>query len=197
MNLKITEYIDKKEKWTQELLFLRTILIEFPFEETLKWGAPTYVFKGKNVVGIAAFKNYFGLWFFQGGLLKDDANVLMNAQEEKTKAMRQWRFISKEDINIDLLKAYILEAIENVQLGKEIKSERNPKPLVIPEELKEILAVNKDLRTAFNGFTKSKQRDFANHISEAKREATKLKRLDKIIPMILRGEGLHDKYKNC
>ena len=46
----------------------------------IKWGAPKYVYKNKNIVGLAAFKNYCGLWFFQGGLLKDDHKVLMNAQ---------------------------------------------------------------------------------------------------------------------
>jgi uncharacterized protein YdeI (YjbR/CyaY-like superfamily) len=43
------------------------------------------------VVGIGSFKSYFGLWFHQGALLSDDENVLINAQEGKTKALRQWR----------------------------------------------------------------------------------------------------------
>ena len=37
------------------------------------------------------FKEYFGIWFFQGGTLVDELKVLTNAQEGKTKAMRQWR----------------------------------------------------------------------------------------------------------
>ncbi|MBK7633096.1 MAG: hypothetical protein IPJ13_01585 [Saprospiraceae bacterium] len=47
------------------------------------------------MVGLAAFKSYTGIWFFQGGLLDDKQQFLMNAQEGKTKAMRQWRFFSK------------------------------------------------------------------------------------------------------
>ena len=35
------------------------------------------------------------------------------------------------------------------------------------------------------------------YISKAKREATKQSRLEKIKPKILRGVGLHDKYKDC
>ncbi|MEL7473318.1 MAG: YdeI/OmpD-associated family protein, partial [Planctomycetota bacterium] len=42
-----------------------------------------------------------------------------------------------------------------------------------------------------------KQRQYNEHVSEAKREETKLKRVEKIKPMILEGVGLHDKYKNC
>jgi len=39
--------------------------------------------------------------------------------------------------------------------------------------------------------------DFTEYIAQAKREATKQKRLEKIIPMILNNIGLNDKYKNC
>ena len=56
-------YIHKKEAWKQELTLLRSVFTNLPLEETIKWGAPTYVFKGKNIVGLAAFKKYCGLWF--------------------------------------------------------------------------------------------------------------------------------------
>ena len=56
---------------------------------------------------------------------------------------------------------------------------------------------NKEFKTKFDGFSTSKQREYADYISEAKREQTKLKRLEKIIPMIIAGKGLNDKYKNC
>lgn len=197
MNEKVTAYITKKEKWTGELQVLRSILLELNLEETIKWGAPTYVYKSKNVLGIAGFKSYFGLWFFQGGLLKDEAKVLINAQENKTQAMRQWRFFSADEIDADLIKAYVLESIDNFENGKEIKPKRNKKPLVIPTELTSVLTDNPQLQSKFETFTLSKQREFCQYISSAKREATKQTRLEKIIPMILNGVGLNDKYRNC
>ncbi len=39
--------------------------------------------------------------------------------------------------------------------------------------------------------------EYYNYIIEAKKEATELSRLEKIKPNILKGSGLHDKYKNC
>ena len=197
MDLKILEYIEKKEKWGKELITLRSILLELPLQETIKWGAPTYTFEGKNIVGLAAFKNYCGLWFFQGGLLKDEQKVLMNAQEGKTKSMLQWRFYSLGEINKELIKKYVLEAIENQKEGKMIKLKRNKKPLIIHELLQKELDTNDELKEKFNSFSLSRQREYADYISEAKREATKLSRLEKIIPMILKGEGMYDKYKNC
>ncbi|MCL7754062.1 DUF1801 domain-containing protein [Polaribacter sp. Z022] len=197
MNPKVDEYISKKEPWRNELEKLRSVLTELPLEETIKWGAPTYVFNGKNVLGLAAFKNYCGLWFFQGALLKDKQKVFINAQEGKTKAMLQWRFYTLEEINTDLIKAYVLEAIDNVKEGKEIKPNRSKKELIIPTEFAAQLNSNSELKSKFEALTNGKQREYADYISEAKRDATKIKRLEKIIPMILNGVGLHDKYKNC
>ncbi|CAM1340717.1 YdeI/OmpD-associated family protein [Tenacibaculum aestuarii] len=197
MNAKVTEYINNKNTWTQELNLLRSVLLEIGFEETVKWGAPVYVHKGKNIVGLSAFKNYCGLWFFQGSFLIDEQKKLVNVQEGKTQAMRQWRFYTVEDIQPDLVKQYALEAIKNSEEGKELKVKKNTKPLSIPDELQLEFDKNERLKEAFNVFSLSKQREFSDYISEAKREATKQKRLEKIIPMILNGVGLYDKYKNC
>lgn len=199
MNPKVDEYILKKEKWQQELHILRSIFLDLPLGETIKWGAPVYVFQGKNIVGLAAFKKYFGLWFFQGALLKDKQKVFVNAQEGKTKAMMQWRFYALEEIKTDLIKDYVLEAIENVKQGKEIKPVRRNKKskLIIPPELLNTLDENRELKEKFETFTESKKREFAEYIIDAKRSTTKASRLQKIIPMILRGEGLNDKYRNC
>ena len=149
MDIKVTEYIAKKSNWKESLEKLRKIMLALPVEETIKWGAPTYTFSGKNIVGMAAFKNYCGLWFFQGALLKDTHKVLMNAQEGKTKAMLQWRFSSLEEINPTLIKEYVLEAIENQKQGKEIKPQRNKQPLIIPEVLQKELASNSAFKENF------------------------------------------------
>ena len=43
--------------------------------------------------------------------------------------------------------------------------------------------------------TQMTQREYCDFIADAKREETKLKRLDKVIPMILKSIGLNDKYR--
>ncbi len=85
----VDAFIEQSTLWREELTRLRDILRATSLQEEIKWGAPCYTHNGKNVVGIGAFKAYFGLWFHQGALLKDDKNVLINAQEGKTKAMRR------------------------------------------------------------------------------------------------------------
>ncbi len=74
-----------------------------------------------------------------------------------------------------------------------IKPEK--KTLSIPAEFNELFKTNAKVKKAFEGFTPGKQREFTEYIDQAKQEATKQKRIDKIIPMILDGIGLNDKYR--
>ena len=164
--------------------------------ETIKWGAPVYTFGGKNIVGIGGFKSYVGIWFFQGALLNDKKKKLINAQEGKTKALRQWRFNSVKEIEAEskTIKQYLKEAILNQKQGKEIKPERK-KLLEIPKELNDFIKKDKKVKESFNSLSLSKQIEYAEYISEAKRDETKLKRLLKIALIILKGKGLNDKYR--
>ncbi|WP_462250064.1 YdeI/OmpD-associated family protein [Ekhidna sp.] len=187
------EYLSWYPEYNDLLRKLRSVLNKTELIEKMKWGIPTYCLKNKNVIGIGAFKTYAGIWFFNGVFLKDEHQVLINAQEGKTKGMRQWRFESTEEVDEKLLLAYINEAIQNQKEGKEIKSEK--KPLLIPDELKEALASDSKLSETFDGLSLSCKREYAEYIMEAKRAVTKTKRLEKIIPMILEKVGLNDKYR--
>ena len=191
----VDEYIAAAAAWQDELQTLRKALNACGLEETVKWGAPCYTHLGKNVVGIAAFKSYCGLWFHQGALLADKAGVLINAQEGKTKALRQWRFQSKKEIKPRIIKQYIREAMELVEAGKEIKPARSKKSVSVPRELQEALASNKRAKTRFDQMSPACRREYAEYIAEAKRDETKARRVKKILPMILEAKGLHDKYR--
>lgn len=193
----VEEYIETNWHWQKELETLRSIVLKTELNEAIKWSAPVYDLNGKNVLGLGAFKKHFCIWFFNGVFLKDDHNLLINAQENKTKGLRQMRFDNIDDINKDLVLAYVKEAIENQCAGKETKVVRKGKTVHIPEELQSVLNNDQDLQLAFSALTPGKQREYCEHIATAKREATKLLRLEKVTPMILNGKGLHDKYKNC
>jgi len=190
----VDDYIAAAEVWQDELIRLREILQKTPLTETVKWGSPCYTYNNKMLVGLGAFKSYVGLWFYQGALLSDPDGVLINAQEGRTKAMRQWRFSSKKDIKVSKIRAYVKEAIALQEAGKEIKPDRS-KPVVVPPELKAALASRKAAATQFKSLSKGKQREYADYIADAQRPATKEKRITKILPMIEAGAGLNDKYR--
>lgn len=183
---------NKVNHWEEELALLDSIISTTELLETTKWGGKVYTFNGKNVLGIGGFKSYFGVWFFNGVYLKDDAKVLVNAQEGVTKALRQWRFQSKETINEKQLLDYIKESIENEKLGKTHKPEK--KVVVMCSFFKEQLNADKDLECAFKTFSPYKQKEFPEYINMAKQDKTKIARMEKIKPMLLQNVGLNDKY---
>ena len=140
----VEEYIEQHSDYAEALGLLRNIINTTELEETIKWSAPVYALNGKNVVGLGAFKHHFGIWFFNGVFLKDEQNLLINAQENKTKALRQMRFKSINEIDKAAVLAYVKEAIDNQKLGKEIKPERKTKAVVVPDELGAIFKSNSE-----------------------------------------------------
>lgn len=192
----VESYIESHEEWTEELQLLRSIMLSTSLEETIKWGFPVYMVDKKNVIGLGAFKSYIGIWFYQGVFLLDHHKVLINAQEDKTRGLRQWRFNTVKEIDSNLVKLYVEEAIQNQKQGKEIKViKTDSKDLVIPDMLKNAMSQDSILADKFEALTFFKQKEFTEYLDSAKREATQERRLVKIIPMILSGIGLHDKYR--
>ncbi len=184
---------NKTNQWENELEQLHAIIRKTPLVKTTKWGGPVYTYNNKNVVGIGGFKSYFGIWFYNGVFLKDEKKLLINANEENTKSLRQMRFNSINEIDEKLILAYIKEAIEIEEKGLVIPKEK--KETIIPELLQNELDRNSELNDKFNTFSPYKQREFIEYIITAKQEKTQISRLEKIIPMILEDRGLNDKYR--
>jgi uncharacterized protein YdeI (YjbR/CyaY-like superfamily) len=193
---KVDAFIEKHTQWKSQLQELRGVFNQTDLKEEVKWGAPTYTHNGKMVAGIAAFKNHYAIWFHQGVFLKDKHKKLVNAQEGVTKALRQWRFEREDKIEPEIVLEYIQEAIANAKAGKEVKKAKK-KNVSVPPILKNALENDKLLKESYNKLTPGRQREYAEHIGGAKREATQQSRLKKCAAMIKEGKGLHDKYKNC
>jgi len=65
------DFYRAQQQWRDELYELRKLIVSTGLKEELKWGGPVYTHNGKNIVGLAGFKSYFGIWFYQGVFLKD------------------------------------------------------------------------------------------------------------------------------
>lgn len=192
-NLEKENKWNKTNQWENEIEQLHAIIRKTSLVETTKWGGSVYTHKNKNVVGIGGFKSYFGIWFYNGVFLKDEKKLLINANEENTKSLRQMRFTSVNEIDEKLILYYINEAIEIEEKGLFIPKEK--KETIIPELLQNELDKNQELLSKFNAFSPYKQREFIEHLTSAKQEKTQLARLEKIIPLIVEGKGLNDKYR--
>ena len=194
MNPKVDAYLNRANKWQEELKKLRTIVLSFPLTEELKWGKPCYTFQGSNVVILQGFKESCALLFAKGALLKDP-HGLLKKPGENTQAARQIRFTHvREIVELEpILKAYIDEAMEAEKTGLKVAFKKGPEP--VPEELQNKLDETPALKTAFDSLTPGRQRAYILYFSAPKQSKTRESRIEKCMPQILRGEGLNDHIK--
>lgn len=191
-NPKVDAYIERAKNWQAEQEKLRTIVLECGLAEELKWGTPCYTYGKSNIVLIHAFKEYCALLFFKGALLQDTDGILIQ-QTENVQAARQIRFTSLRDINKlkTALKAYIYQAIEVEKAGLKVKLKKT-EAYAVPEEFQNQLNKKPALKKAFAALTPGRQRAYLLYFSSAKQPKTREQRVEKCIPLILKGKGLND-----
>ena len=191
-NPKVDFFFKKAEKWQEEFEKLRTILLDCPLTEELKWGVPCYTFQGKNIVLMHGFKEYCALLFIKGALLKDDKGILIT-QTENVQSARQARFTNVQEI-VDLetiLKEYVYEAIEVEASGLKVKYKKTTE-FSMPEEFQNKLDDDPALQAAFESLTPGRQRGYLLYFSAPKQSRTRTARVEKSMQKILDGKGLND-----
>lgn len=192
MNPRVDAYLNQAEKWQEEMIKLRSIILDFGLQEDLKWGHPCYSIKKSNVVIIQAFKAYCAIMFFKGVLLQD-AHGILTRPGEQTQAGRQIRFSRLQEIYEmePILRDYIQEAIDVEKAGLKVEFKKTsdyPVPVEFQARLDEVPA----LKTAFEALTPGRQRAYIYHFSQPKQSQTRESRVEKCIPLILSGKGLND-----
>lgn len=192
MNPKVDFYFSKAEKWQAELAKLRTIVLDSPLTEELKWGVPCYTFQKSNIVLIHVFKEYCALLFVKGALLMDPKGILIQ-QTENVQSARQVRFANfREVVELEpILKAYINEAIQVEKAGLKVNYKKATE-FSIPDEFLSKLEDNPELDAAFYALTPGRQRAYLLYFSAPKQSKTRESRVEKSLPQILAGKGLSD-----
>jgi uncharacterized protein YdeI (YjbR/CyaY-like superfamily) len=190
-NPKVDAFVSRARAWQGEIQKLRSILLECGLEEDLKWGKPCFLFEGRNVAIIQPFKAHCSLMFFKGALL-EDTRGLLRSQGENTQSALRLEFTSEAQITKAVLKPYVKQAILMEQAGTQVdfKAKRE---LELPEELTQILHKDRRLAKAFHSLTPGRQRGYVLHFTGAKKSETRTARIEKCIPQILAGLGMHDR----
>jgi uncharacterized protein YdeI (YjbR/CyaY-like superfamily) len=176
-----------RERWQAEIAALQRILAGFDLKQESKWGKPCYTLNGQNIVIIQGFKEYCALGFFQGALLKDPKELLV--QLGQVQAARVMKFTSAKEIAAKTpdIKAYMREAVTAAKTG--LKVETKPRTLPAPDELKEKFRNDPQFKRAFDALTPGRQRGYLFHFAGAKQSATRTARIEKAMPAILAGRG--------
>jgi uncharacterized protein YdeI (YjbR/CyaY-like superfamily) len=183
-----------RDRWKPEIAEMRRVLAGCAMKEECKWGKPTYTVDGKNIVIVHGFKDYFGLGFFQGALLKDPDKVLVRLGQ--VHAGRVMKFSSAKDIaaKAATIRAYVREAIAVEKAGLRMTPKKTS-DFPVPEELKERFRRDARFKRAFQALTPGRQRSYLYHFAAAKQSATRESRIEKAMPAIFEGRGFLERRR--
>jgi uncharacterized protein YdeI (YjbR/CyaY-like superfamily) len=162
-------------------------------EETLKWGMPSFMYKG-ILCGFAAFKNHAVFGFWKQKLMKDPNKLF----QKPDSAMGSFGCLTdvKQLPPDKVLISYIKEAAKLNEEGVKVpKVRKHPKkPIPMPGYFKTALAKNKKAKETFENFPPSYKRDYLEWLTEAKTEETRKKRLATTIEWLAEGKPRNWKY---
>jgi len=159
-------------------------------EEAIKWSMPHFVYKGKNIAGMAAFKAHCAVMIHGDG-------------RQETEGMGSYGKITKlEDLPSDeVLSERLREAMARIDRGeKEPWRQAPPKPkaeIPIPQDLEAALKANRAAGEFFAKLAPSHRREYLEWITEAKRDETRVKRLNQAVEWLAEGKRRNWKYERC
>lgn len=162
-------------------------------EETLKWGSPTFVYKGEMLAHMAAFKAHAAFGFWRG-------NLVTGKENERQTAMGQFgRLTSVKDLpEAEALAQLVRKAMALTEAG--VKAPRNKTvkaPAEAPGDLKAALQENAAAAAAFESFSPSCRREYVDWVTEAKRPETRAKRIAQAVGWMAEGKKRNWKYEKC
>lgn len=195
---RIDSYIEKSLPFAQEILQeLRDIIHDFCPEvvETVKWGFPHYMYKDSILCSTASFKQHcaFGFWLHHN--MTDQFGLFKREQEGGMGSIGKLRTVADIPPR-DQLGVYIQEAMSLIELGTKVKtSSKGPRPVEIPDDLAKILADNPAAHSFFESLSNSHKREYTEWINNAKRDETRLSRLETTLNNLTEGKTKEWKYQ--
>ena len=191
MNPRVDVFMKKTTTWHDEYEVLREIALSTGLTEDLKWMHPCYTVNEKNVFLLHAFKNYIAVFFHKGAIMKDPKGILIQ-QTENVQAGRQLRFASMEEIlkSKKIIKDYMKEAIAIEEAGLQVPMKK-PMPVEIPKDIAAAMKKIPGLTVAFKKLTPSCQKEYMLYFDGAKKEETRISRVEKYAEKILSGKRMN------
>ena len=199
-NPRVDAYIAKAQPFAKPILNHLRKLVHGAcsgIEETIKWGMPSFEYKGP-FCGMAAFKQHAVFGFWKSKLLKDPHNLLGERFVHGGEAMGNLgRITSLKDLPPDgAIIGFVKQAKklndEGIKLPPRIKKAK--KELVTPDYFMAALKKNKKAFATFESFSYSNKKEYVEWTTEAKTEETRAKRLETAIEWMAEGKVRNWKY---
>ena len=170
--------------------------------EELKWRVPHFVGNG-IVVGMAAFKAHVSFGFWRSKEMEDPEGLFAGAPKASMcniKAVKVSDLPSKRVLTAYVRQAVSLDAMTAASGGAKGRTAKRrapgkrPPPEVPDDLLAALKRVKKALAT-YQGFTPSKQREYVEWVTEAKRPETRERRIGQAVEWMARGKSRHWKHR--
>lgn len=194
---RIDDYIARRAEFARPMLaHLRAKVAEYcpEAEETIKWSAPAWTYRGQLLCSMAAFKQHAAFGFWRG------AEVTGGGAGERDAMGQFGRMTGMADLPGDVEIARLLaKAAALIDSGvKAPRLVKHPKPaLETPADFRAALDADPAAAKVFEGFPPSYRRDYLEWITEAKRAETRARRIAQAVEWIAEGKGRNWKYQNC
>ncbi len=195
---RINDYVNKSKDFAKPILnHLRDVVHKAcpEVEETIKWGFPHFNYHG-ILCSMASFKQHCSFGFWKARLMEDYDKLLSVGNKTAMGHFGQLRNL--KDLPSDkILINYIREAMRLNEEDVKIIRKATPaskKILTIPVDLKKALVKDHAARTTFEGFSYTNKKDYVDWITEAKTDATRVKRLNTTIEWLAEGKIRNWKY---
>src|SRR5262245_11092343 len=160
-------------------------------EETIKWGVPSFEYKGP-MCGMAAFKEYVTFGFWKHALLTDRLPTKEGNAMSHYGKIRSLADLPSRASLISTVRA----AVELSEKGLKIERKRTKKPPVkVPAYFTAALRRNARALATFNAFPPSHKREYVEYVTEAKREETRARRIETTIAYLAQGKTRNWKYE--
>lgn len=194
----IDQYILKSAEFAQPILEHLRLIIHTAcpeVEETLKWSFPNFVYKGKILCSMAAFKKHCSFGFWNSSNIEDNKQLLEKVGRTAMGNLGRIESLDQIPDAEDLLEL-IVSAAKQIDEGKGSIPKKNSDKgeLKVPEILLSALKKHTEAGKHFAEFSTSQKREYADWINDAKTEATALKRLETAIEWIAEGKTRNWKY---
>lgn len=201
---RVDAYIDKAADFARPVLKkFRTLVHKGcpDVEETIKWGMPSFDYKGP-LASMAAFKQHCAVGFWKAALLADGKT---GTSGDTTKM--SWgapgrdpipaKIASKDDLPSDAaILAIIRKAKKLNDDGVKVPKSKSAKsPLPMPKDFEGALKRTKGAKANFDAFPPSHKREYIEWITDAKRDATREKRIATAVEWIADGKSRNWKYQ--
>lgn len=179
-------------RWLSGILALRRICRDLGLVETAKWGHPTYMHAGRNIVLMGTFLENYRLGFMNAALLKDPQGILRH-QGAQSGAPDQLIFTDNAQPAAmeSTIRAYLQEAMGYAEAG--VRPPKVEREIELPDELVEALEADPELAQAFEALTPGRKRGYCFALASAKQSKTRFERIEKFREKILAGKGPLDR----